>query len=735
VSELPLRARILIAASVAGGAMAAAWQIPDVTSWTFGDAAAWAALSAGAVLTERFVATLRHGTEGENFTLTDIAWTGALILARPSVLVLAAVTGVVAGQLAQRWRLIKVAFNAGQFALATTSAVAVYGVFPPASPLDPMAWIAVAAGMGAFFVVNEGMVASVIALVGGGSIRSILATPRLANLLHWAGNVTLGILGAVVWWAQPAALGLLIGPAILAFLAYRGLLRSLTERERAREQERMDTFHAAGRQLLELVDADPDFRPFLRTVSRMVDATCVELVTVGHGIICVQDSRGRRAEVAAGGPDPHLVDPRRYLSAIAQYSPHVVPIGAEDLPVAVMAVHRAADLQQASRSLLEAVASQLEVKLDNIRVLSTAREQRAQLEEIILNTHDGIVLLSRDGGILTWNPAMERITGLPAREVTGRPWTQVMRFEDAVDLRPQEREDPERSRHDVLAAFARPNGAQRWMRYARNPIMDQQQVVKASVVVARDATREIETERLRAELLGAVSHELRTPLTPLKGFLYSLSQGTIEDSPEARQDCYRRMLNQADRLERLLNDLLEATRLDAGRPELDTRVADLSRLVTREVDHYRPLHPNRDIEVLTPELVRALCDPFRVAQVLSNLLTNAFKYAPPPTPIRVTVRPEGLEAVVSVRDEGPGIPLVDHGRVFERFQQVGGGVLRRAGGVGLGLYIAKQLVEAMNGRLWLDSEPGAGSTFSFSLPLASRDGPISDASSLAATVS
>jgi len=742
VSALPLPARALIAVSVTGGAVAAALQVPDVARWTAGDAAAWAALSVAAVLTERFVATLRHGTENENFTLTDVAWTGALILARPSVLVLAAVTGVVAGQLAQRWRPVKVAFNAGQFALATTSAVAVYGLFQPASPLDPLAWVAVAAGMGAHFVVNEMMIASVIALVGGGSFRSILATPTLANILHWAGNVTLGTLGAVVWVTQPAALGLLVGPAVLAFLAYRALLRSVTEREHAREQERMDNFHAAGRQLLELVDADPDFRPFLRTVARTLDATCVELVTVDHRFINVQNSRGRRSELAADGPIPRPVDPRRYLSAIGGCSTHVVPIGAQDRPVAALAVHRTAEVRQASRSLLDALASQLGVKLENIRLLSTALEQRAQLEEIILNTTDGIVLLSRDGMILTWNPAMERITGHPAEDVRGRRWTRVLRFEDAVDLAPQQGEDPERSGHDVLAAFARPNGAQRWMRYARNPILDRQRRLKASVVVAHDATEEIETERLRAELLGTVSHELRTPLTPLKGFLYSLLQGTIEDSPEARQDCYRRMMNQAERLERLVNDLLDVTRLDAGRWELDTKVADLSLLVEREVEQYRPLHRDRAVEVVAPGSVRALCDPFRVAQVLGNLLTNALKYTPPRTPLRVTVRREGLDAVVSVRDEGPGIPLQDQRRVFERFQRIDGPVIARAGGFGLGLYIAKRLVEAMSGRLWLDSEPGAGSTFSFSLPLASPDDPVrvrdrlvADAAILAAAVS
>jgi signal transduction histidine kinase len=111
-------------------------------------------------------------------------------------------------------------------------------------------------------------------------------------------------------------------------------------------------------------------------------------------------------------------------------------------------------------------------------------------------------------------------------------------------------------------------------------------------------------------------------------------------------------------------------------------------------------------------------DPFRLGQVIANLVSNALKYSPDGSPVEVTVVRDGEQAIISVRDQGEGIPLSEQARVFDRFHRVESGMTRRTGGTGLGLYIAKRLVEAMAGRLWLTSRPGEGSTFSFSLPLA-----------------
>ena len=218
--------------------------------------------------------------------------------------------------------------------------------------------------------------------------------------------------------------------------------------------------------------------------------------------------------------------------------------------------------------------------------------------------------------------------------------------------------------------------------------------------------------------MATVSHELRTPLTPLKGFLSALLQGTVEDSPKAREEYYRIMLNQTSRLERLITDLLEVSRIESGKPVVDARPVELTSLIAEHIAEHSGGEEARVVLRSPGDPVLVHADPFRVGQVVANLVSNALKYSPPQSPVEVSVIRDGEQAIISVRDQGEGIPLSEQDRVFDRFHRVDSGMTRRTGGTGLGLYIAKRLVEAMAGRLWLMSRPGEGSTFSFSLPLA-----------------
>jgi signal transduction histidine kinase len=182
------------------------------------------------------------------------------------------------------------------------------------------------------------------------------------------------------------------------------------------------------------------------------------------------------------------------------------------------------------------------------------------------------------------------------------------------------------------------------------------------------------------------------------------------------------MLNQANRLERLITDLLEAARIESGKPLVENQSVELVALLAEQVHEFSEQAPDRSIQ-LKAEAPRVLVrgDPFRLTQVVSNLIANAIKYSPAATPVIVSVEPAHGHAVVSVQDFGEGIPLPEQERIFERFHRVNSGPTRQTGGTGLGLFIAKRLVEAMNGRLWVQSVPGAGSTFSFSVLLTDAD--------------
>src|SRR5205085_2613065 len=200
--------------------------------------------------------------------------------------------------------------------------------------------------------------------------------------------------------------------------------------------------------------------------------------------------------------------------------------------------------------------------------------------DIIAHTSDGIFVVAPDRRIMSWNPAMERITGTPAVAAVGS------RLEDVIGDDDGGLAGGRGSRAQVEVRdlpLVRADGSRRWLRYTRNAIQDRDGELKAYVVVARDITADLETEQLKADFVATVSHELRTPLTPLKGFLSALLQGTVEDTPETREEYYKIMLNQASRLERLITDLLEVSRIESGKPVGDARPVEVTSLIAEHV--------------------------------------------------------------------------------------------------------------------------------------------------------
>jgi signal transduction histidine kinase len=238
------------------------------------------------------------------------------------------------------------------------------------------------------------------------------------------------------------------------------------------------------------------------------------------------------------------------------------------------------------------------------------------------------------------------------------------------------------------------------------------------VVTARDVTAELEAEQMKRDFVATVSHELRTPLTPLKGLLQSLNNGLVEDSPQARREYDAIMLRQAERLERLISDLLDVSRIEAGHLSMDAAPVELGALLEREIADASHLTAVREVRFERPDRpVWVVADQFRLGQIVTNLLSNAFKYSPEGAPVIVRLTKLEDFAQVSVQDWGEGIAIDDQDRVFERFYRADKGLTQTAGGFGLGLFIARRLAEAMGGGLVLSSRSGEGSTFSVSLPL------------------
>lgn len=267
----------------------------------------------------------------------------------------------------------------------------------------------------------------------------------------------------------------------------------------------------------------------------------------------------------------------------------------------------------------------------------------------------------------------------------------------------------------------------------RERLFRQREEARASALAER------ETARQMSDFLSLIGHELRTPLTSLKGQvqltqrqltrLFSAQDalpGIVVDSPPTLLGLVEQMLERLRlplwQLERLISDLVGAAQLQRGQFTLAVRPCDLTLVVKDTVEAQRAALPERAIDLQVPEGegVIVCADATRVGQVVTNYLTNALKYSPQDSPIAIILSVEGGQAHLAVRDYGPGIPLEEQAQIWEQFRRGQGAGARSgaAGGLGLGLYLCKQLIERQGGQVGLESQPGAGSTFWFRLPLA-----------------
>lgn len=235
------------------------------------------------------------------------------------------------------------------------------------------------------------------------------------------------------------------------------------------------------------------------------------------------------------------------------------------------------------------------------------------------------------------------------------------------------------------------------------------------VLVLRPVRRRERESASGIEVVSTVSHELRSPLTSVKGFTSLMLNRWDRLADEQKREMIEQVHVDADRVTRLVTELLDISRLETGRLKLRSRMIDLPPLIEKVVADVQHLHANLSPRVVVPENVpEVYADPDKIMQVLTNLVENTGKYADGKgVEVRVELLHDGQEVAVSVRDEGPGIPPDDLQRVFTKFYRSGEG---RPTGSGLGLYIARGIVEAHGGLMWVESDVGQGCTFTFTLP-------------------
>jgi PAS domain S-box-containing protein len=702
---LPRSVRLLIGGAVAAGLACVALRVPEIARWSVADVVAVGVVALATILAERSSIPLKHGSETVNFALTDGVWAAALLLVGPGVLTVAVLLGVGLGQALNRWAAYKIAYNVAQFLIGITLAEVVAAKLGLAGgPADPTTWVAVLAAMSVAFVVNAAAIVLVVSMVQGKRFLDVLHPPLLLNVSHWIGNMALGILAAMLWSQHPAALILLSVPVGLAYLAYRRWVESVGERDQMRD------LYEAGRALSGPLAPTPDFGDFLELLEQLLPADRVELVVADGDRVDVHWSAGVHSLTVGDGLTAPL---EAYVAVRDGVAPQIAIVGDGEDVRGVLAVYRELPLATKDRLLLEGLAAQIAVRLQNHRLYGQTLE-RAQLSDMLEHTSDGVLTVDHRGRIAAWNPAMESIVGYAEAEALGRRCQDLLGIE-VLEL-PSAVGAPDLGPLDTVVRTK--DGSQKELHLRTSAIRDHAGAPGSYIVIVRDATAESRAEQIKRDFVSMVSHELRTPLTPLKGFLKSMLDGSVDDSPEARHEYYRIMLRQTERLERLLGDMLDASQIEAGGLVVDPQPFVLDRAVRRQVAEFGEQHRDRVVTLEGPEwAVLGFADPFRVEQVLLNLLSNAAKYSPPGAPIEVRVTSRGPAAVISVQDHGDGIPERHRDQVFERFFRLHDDPTRQIRGTGLGLFIARTLVEAMDGSLWLDSEVGVGSTFSFSVPV------------------
>ena len=339
-----------------------------------------------------------------------------------------------------------------------------------------------------------------------------------------------------------------------------------------------------------------------------------------------------------------------------------------------------------------------------------------------------IFMLDPTGHVASWNLGAERIKGYRASEIIGRSFEAFYPPEDRESRKPaRELEQALREgRAEDEGWRVRKDGSKFWANVVITALRDEAGHLLGFAKVTRDVTarkqHELEVEeaeQVKADFLNLAAHELRGPLTVIAGYLSMIEDGTLKPGPMLNQ-ALRPLRAKADDMNRLINQMLEVARLDQGSLEIVREPHDLRRLVSKAVDaQMLPPHGLHRLQVdAASDEVPVVVDAARVKLILDNLLSNAVKYSPSGGEITCRTWARDGTALVEIRDQGVGIAPEDQPRLFRRFGRISGRGLDHLPGIGLGLYLSRQMALLHGGDIVVDSAPGKGSRFVLILPLA-----------------
>jgi PAS domain S-box-containing protein len=374
-------------------------------------------------------------------------------------------------------------------------------------------------------------------------------------------------------------------------------------------------------------------------------------------------------------------------------------------------------------AILASFADQAAIAVRNAQLYQQMSAEKQQLDAIIQHSADGVMILDPDRRVLVFNAALSRMTGWPAEQALGRPCRQVLALAEVsgLDLCGAESDDIAFADGQPLVVegvLNRPGGSRIAVSVTYSPLFDDEGRLARIIVNVVDITRFREAEELKSTFVSVVSHELKTPVSLIKGYAATLAREDAHWDAATVRESLQVISEESDRLNALINNLLDASRIQGGAFKLERGDVALARLAEAVVEAFRTQTTKHRFTLdFSPDFPAVTGDEERLRQVLNNLLGNAIKYSPAGGEIRVGGWSDAASATVYVADQGIGIPREEQGKLFQRFYRVDSSLRRTTQGAGLGLYLCKSIVEAHGGRIWLRSEPGKGTTVFFALPV------------------
>jgi len=357
-----------------------------------------------------------------------------------------------------------------------------------------------------------------------------------------------------------------------------------------------------------------------------------------------------------------------------------------------------------------------EMSLNLKRLVETISEDRAKLMSILDNMADGVILTDIEGNIVLTNKTVQRLFGIRDENAKAKPLIEVIREHELNDILKSCLETGQ----EQIVQFDSGTSS-RFLRAIAIPIARDR--LSGVLVLVQDLTELKGLQTMRRELVGNISHELRTPLAGIKAMVETLHGGAVDDR-EAARDFLSRIEAEVDRMTQLVTELTELSRIETGKAELKLEPVNINLLIEEVITQLKPQAARQHLSFnkqLFSDLPAIQADKERIRQVIVNLMHNAIKFNRPGGSISATTRMFEDTAVIEISDTGTGIAKDDLPRIFERFYKTD---KSRAGqGTGMGLAIAKHVVEAHGGQIWAESEEGKGSTFSFSLPVTRKPQP------------